>query len=45
MAKFLNTSGTSYHLEELIKNASDRLIINNENQIYQLYKVVRIKKF
>lgn len=27
MAKFLNTSGTTYHLEELIKNASDRLII------------------
>lgn len=27
MAKFLNTSGTTYHLEELIKNASNRLII------------------
>ena len=27
MAKFLNSSGTTYHLEELIKNASDRLII------------------
>lgn len=27
MAKFLNTSGTTYHLEELIKKASDRLII------------------
>ena len=27
MAKLLNTSGTTYHLEELIKNASDRLII------------------
>ena len=27
MAKFLNTSGTTYHLEELIKNASDRLIL------------------
>ena len=27
MAKFLNSSGTTYHLEELIKNASDRLMI------------------
>lgn len=27
MAKFLNSSGTTYHLEELLKNASDRLII------------------
>ena len=27
MAKFLNSSGTTYHLEELIKNASVRLII------------------
>lgn len=27
MAKFLNTSGTTYHLEDLIKNASDRLIL------------------
>ena len=27
MAKFLNSSGTTYHLEELVKNASDRLII------------------
>jgi phosphatidylserine/phosphatidylglycerophosphate/cardiolipin synthase-like enzyme len=27
MAKFLNTSGTNYYLEELIKNASDRLIL------------------
>ena len=27
MAKFLNSSGTTYHLKELIKNASDRLII------------------
>lgn len=27
MAKFLNTSGTTYHLEELIKNAQDRLIL------------------
>lgn len=27
MAKFLNTSGTTYHLEELIKNATDRLIL------------------
>ena len=27
MAKFLNTSATSYYLEELIKNASDRLIL------------------
>ena len=27
MAKFLNSSGTTYHLEELIKSASDRLII------------------
>ena len=27
MAKFLATSGTSYHLEELIKNSKDRLIL------------------
>ncbi len=27
MAKFLNTSATNYHLEELIKNARDRLIL------------------
>lgn len=27
MAKFLNTSGTTYHLEELIKNARDKLIL------------------
>lgn len=27
MAKFLNTSGTTYHLEELIKNARERLIL------------------
>jgi phosphatidylserine/phosphatidylglycerophosphate/cardiolipin synthase-like enzyme len=27
MAKFLNTSGTNYFLEELIKSASDRLIL------------------
>ena len=27
MAKFLNSSGTTYNLEEQIKNASDRLII------------------
>lgn len=27
MAKFLNTSGTTYHLEELIKKSSDRLIL------------------
>lgn len=27
MAKFLNTSGINYHLEELIKNARDRLIL------------------
>ena len=27
MAKFLNTSGTNYHLEELIKVARDRLIL------------------
>jgi len=27
MAKFLNTSATTYHLEELIKHAQDRLII------------------
>jgi len=27
MAKFLNTSATNYYLEELIKNASDRLIL------------------
>ena len=27
MAKFLNTSATTYHLEELIKNATERLIL------------------
>ena len=27
MAKFLNTTGVSYHLEELIKNTGDRLIL------------------
>jgi hypothetical protein len=27
MAKFLNTSATNYFLEELIKNAQDRLIL------------------
>lgn len=27
MAKFLNTTGVSYHLEELIKSTSDRLIL------------------
>ena len=27
MAKFLNTTGISYHLEELIKNTNDRLIL------------------
>lgn len=27
MAKFLSTTGTNYHLEELIKDASDRLIL------------------
>src|SRR5690242_4163922 len=27
MAKFLNTSGVSYHLEDLIKNTKDRLIL------------------
>ncbi len=27
MAKFLNTTATSYHLEELIKNAKERLIL------------------
>ena len=27
MAKFLNTTGTSYHLEELIKGARDRLVL------------------
>ncbi|TOR05048.1 DNA repair protein, partial [Vibrio parahaemolyticus] len=27
MAKFLNTSATNYYLEELIKNASERLIL------------------
>ncbi|MDZ4145884.1 phospholipase D family protein [Hydrogenophaga sp.] len=27
MAKFLTTTGTNYHLEELIKDASDRLIL------------------
>ena len=27
MPKFLVTSGVSYHLEELIKNATERLVI------------------
>ena len=27
MAKFLNTSGTNYFLEELIKGASERLVL------------------
>lgn len=27
MAKFLNTSGTNYFLEELIKDAKDRVIL------------------
>jgi phosphatidylserine/phosphatidylglycerophosphate/cardiolipin synthase-like enzyme len=27
MAKFLNTTGTSYHLEELVKGARDRLVL------------------
>ena len=27
MAKFLNTSGTTYHLEELIKDTRDRLVL------------------
>ena len=27
MAKFLNTSGTTYYLEELIKNAQERLYL------------------
>ncbi len=27
MSKFLNTSGITYHLEELIKNANDKLIL------------------
>lgn len=27
MAQFLSTTATSYHLEELIKTASDRLIL------------------
>lgn len=27
MAKFLNTSGTTYHLEELIKKATERLVL------------------
>lgn len=27
MAKFLNTSAINYYLEELIKNANDRLIL------------------
>jgi len=27
MARFLTTTGTNYHLEELIKGASDRLIL------------------
>ena len=27
MSKFLNTSATNYYLEELIKNASERLVL------------------
>lgn len=27
MAKFLNTTGVSYHLEKLIKGTKDRLIL------------------
>jgi len=27
MAKFLTTSATSYHLEELVKNASEKVIL------------------
>jgi hypothetical protein len=27
MTKFLTTTGSNYHLEELIKGASDRLIL------------------
>ena len=27
MAKFLNTSATNFYLEELIKNAKERLIL------------------
>tara|TARA_Y100001970_G_scaffold267425_1_gene357450 strand:+ start:598 stop:726 length:129 start_codon:yes stop_codon:yes gene_type:complete len=27
MAKFLNTTGVSYHLDELIKNTKDKLIL------------------
>ena len=27
MAKFLNTTGVSYHLEELIKNTTEKLIL------------------
>ena len=27
MAKFLNTSGTTYYLDELIKNAQERLYL------------------
>jgi len=27
MAKFLDTTGISYHLEQIIKNANERLVI------------------
>lgn len=39
MAKFLNTTGVSYHLEELIKNTKDRLILISP--YLQLHKRVK----
>lgn len=39
MAKFLNTTGVSYHLEELIKNTNDRLILISP--YLQLHKRVK----
>jgi len=33
MAKFLNTTGISYHLEELIRNTQDRLTDYSDKEI------------
>ena len=35
MAKFLNTSATNYFLEEMIKSASDRLILISPSKMAQ----------
>lgn len=35
MAKFLNTSGVSYHLEDLIRTTKDRLILISPYLQYQ----------